>query len=311
MKVLSLVALCSLMVLYSVTDLFAGNRSGTVSDLFLDLPISARIVGLGGADVAVAEGVSSIAYNPAGILSIGNYGFSATYSDWFADISHTFFGAAMRVSGVGSFGMSAIVLSTNDMAVTTPAYPEGTGQYFRASDYAFSVAYAKSISDKFSFGVNAKYITSYLYNNSYGASSFAADIGILYSIPDLGTRLGIAIDNLGTDVKFIQESYKIPTTLAFGAMINLIQQERNKLIGTVQINRPNDANEEYNAGLEYTFDGRFFLRGGYKFGYDAENWTAGFGLKFDLLGVNGAFDYGYDNFKWLPGTNTISFAATL
>ena len=82
-------------------------------------------------------------------------------------------------------------------------------------------------------------------------------------------------------------------------------------ISTAKEFAPYDANEEYNTGLEYTFDGRFFLRGGYKFGYDAENWTAGFGLNFYLLGVNGSFGYGYDNFKWLPGTNTISFAATL
>lgn len=296
---------------FAVTGAQAGNRSGTVSDLFLDLPVSARIVGLGGADVADAEGVSSIAYNPAGILSVSNYGFAATYSSWFADISHSFFGAAMNVSSVGSFGISAIVLSTNDMAVTTPAYPEGTGQYFRASDYAFSVAYARQVSDKFSFGINAKYIASYLYNTSYGANSYAVDVGILYDVPALGAKLGIAIDNLGTDVKFIQESYQIPTVLAFGVMVNIVNQEQNKLVLCMQVNRPSDANEQYNTGLEYTFDGMFFLRGGYKFNYDTENWSAGIGLKFDLLGMDASFGYGYDNFKYLPGTNTVSLEATL
>ncbi len=310
MKQLSTWVFSVALVLSFSTEVFAGNRSGTVSDLFLTMPVSARVVGLANADVATAEGVSSIAYNPAGILSISNYGFSATYSDWFAGISHSFVGAAVNVAGVGSFGISAITLSTNDMQVTTPAYPEGTGQYFRASDYAFSIAFAKQISDKFSFGLNAKYITSYLYNTSYGANAFAVDLGVLYDIPTLRTRLGIAIDNLGTDVKFINESYQIPTTLAFGAMVNLIQQETNKLIASIQVNRPNDANEEYNFGLEYTFEGRFMLRGGYKFGYDTENWAAGFGLNIDLLGVTGTLGYGYDNFKWLPGTHTISFQAT-
>ena len=64
----------------------AGNRAGTVSAQFLKIPTSARAIGMGGAAVAVADGVNSIAYNPAGILSISNIGAGVTYTSWFADI---------------------------------------------------------------------------------------------------------------------------------------------------------------------------------------------------------------------------------
>ncbi len=284
----------------------AGDRSGTVSEQFLKLPVSARAVGMGGAEVAIAEGVASIAYNPAGILSVQGYGFTASYTQWFADINHSFFGVATTVEGIGAIGASVIALSTGDMAVTTPAFPEGTGENFRASDFAFSLALARQISDKFSVGVNVKYIQSYLYNTTYGASSVAFDAGTLYDIPPLGARLGVSISNLGGDVKFINESYSLPTALRFGVLVDLLKEDMNTVQGAFQITRPNDSNELYNVGVEYTFQDTFSARAGYKFAYDAENVTAGFGVKLSLVGIKGSVDYGYNNFRYLPGTHSVS-----
>ena len=67
---------------------FAGNRSGIVAEQFLKIPTDARIVGMGSAMVAIAEGVSSMTYNPSGIMSINGIGFTATHTPWFADIKH-------------------------------------------------------------------------------------------------------------------------------------------------------------------------------------------------------------------------------
>jgi len=282
-----------------------------VSGQFLKIPVSARVVGMGGAQVAIAEGVSSIAYNPAGILSIDQYGFAASYTSWFANIRHSFIGAAANIHSIVSVGASVIMLATDDMAVTTPGHPEGTGEYFRASDYAFSISFARQVSDKFSVGVNAKYITSYLYNTDYNASSIAFDIGTLYDIDVINTRLGVSLTNLGSDIKFINETYSLPTALRFGALFNIWDQPLHKVTATFQITRPNDANEQYNLGVEYVFQQNFALRAGYKFAYDAENWTVGFGAKLSALGLNGRLDYGYNNFKWLTGTHSFSIEVTL
>src|SRR3972149_1030169 len=80
-----------------------------------------------GALAAVAEGVNSMAYNPAGIIAVKNYGFGVTYTQLYADIQHSYIGAVKNIPGVGAVGVSLVMLSTDDMAVTTPAYPEGTG----------------------------------------------------------------------------------------------------------------------------------------------------------------------------------------
>src|ERR1051326_7903193 len=114
----------------------AGDRSGTVSELFLKIGTSARSISMGGAQVAIAEGVSSMAYNPAGIMSVANYGFGATYTAWLADMQHSYAGIVKNVPGLGAIGVSVTLLTTDDIPETTPSAPEGTGSTFRASDYA-------------------------------------------------------------------------------------------------------------------------------------------------------------------------------
>ncbi len=303
-----------LMVLVAASPGQAGDRSGIVSGNFLKIPVNARIVGMGGTSVALIDNASCLAYNPSGMVYVRQaeptssfqYGLSASYTQWIADIKHSFFGAVLNVDGVGAIGLGTAILTTGDMEVTTPAFPDGTGENFRASDYAFILALARQISDKFSVGVSAKYIRSYLYNTEYGASCFAFDAGTIYEIPALRSRLGMSVSNLGSDMKFINEAYSLPTALRFGVLTDVIDEPAHVLKAVFQISRPNDSNEQYNLGAEYTFARNFTLRGGYKFGYDAEDWTAGFGLNFDLSGVRAKLDYGYNNFKWLPGTHSIS-----
>lgn len=285
----------------------AGNRSGTVTGQFLKLSTSARAVAMGGAQVAVASGVNAMAYNPAGILEVANYGFGATYTQLYADIQHSYLGAVKNIPGLGSVGVSVLILTTDDMLVTTPAFPEGTGEKFKASDYAVGVSFARQVTDQFRVGVNAKIIQSYLYNAEVGTGSFAFDIGTLYAIPVLRSHIGVSLTNLGKDLTFVNETYSLPTALRFGVLVDLVRDETNHVVTTLQITRVNDADEQYNLGGEYVFNGMVALRGGWKFAYDQEDITGGFGLKLNSLGIGGTLDYAYNNFKYLPGTHTITF----
>ena len=289
------------------TTMYAGDLSGTVTGQFLKLPLDARAVGMGGAEVAIANGVSSIGFNAAGITSVTDLGVSSSYTQWFADIQYGYLGVVKNIPGLGEIGFSAIRLGTDDMIETTPAYPEGTGRTFTVSDYAFSAVYARQVTEQFSVGVNVKYIQSYLFNQSYGASTFAVDIGTLYDVPDLRTRIGVSLTNIGPDMEFIQETYAIPTALRFGVLVDIYKEEHNSFVTAFQITRLNDANEQYNWGVEYVFDDLLSFRGGYQFNYDAENFTAGFGIKTqNVFGFDGSIDWGYNNFEYLPGTNTLT-----
>jgi len=288
-------------------DVQAGNRSGTVSGQFLKIGLSARAVGMGGAQVAVADGAQSMGYNPAGILSVGNFGFAATYTTWLADIQHSYAAVVKTIPGVGTIGASVILLTTDDIDENTPTFPEGTGRTWRASDFAFSLAYARQVTEQFRVGINGKIIKSYLFNKDLGSNTFAFDIGTLYDIPILRSHIGVSLTNIGKDVQFINEAYSLPTALRFGVLVDLLRDPSNQFVSTFQVTRLNDADEQYNLGGEYTFNSLVALRVGYKFSYDQEDITAGFGLRLNTIGLDGQLDYGFNNFKYLPGTHSFTF----
>lgn len=284
----------------------AGNRSGAVTAQFLKLPISARATAMGNAQVALAEGATSLGYNPAGVLDTKTFAFGGTYNAWFADISHSFFGGVVNLNEWGMVGVGVTILTTDDMIVTTPLFPEGTGELFKASDYAFTFSYARQISEQFGLGLSAKYIKSYLYNSDITSNSIAFDIGSLYDIPVLSTRLGISVTNLGRDLTYLNEPYSLPTALRFGARTTLYQSENHLVYSALQVGRPNDADEQYNVGIEYVFQNMVSFRTGYRFNYDTENWSGGFGVNLAPIGIVGMLDYAYTNYKFLPGTHMFS-----
>lgn len=283
--------------------LLAGNRSGSVSGQFLKIPTSARGAAMGSALVSLAEGAGSIAYNPAGMLSIPGASFSGTYNQWWADISHMFFGVGVNLDYIGTVGVGATILTTNDMPETTPQFPEGTGRYFKSAEVAYTFSYARQISEQFGLGLSVKYIHSNLFNSDIDASSIAFDIGTLYDIEVLRTRLGISVTNLGRDLKYLNEQYSLPTTLRFGARVNVYEEADHRAFAVFQIGRPNDAEEQYNLGAEYTFQDMFSMRAGYRFNYDTENFSGGLGVNLRSLGLPGAIDYSYTNYKYLAGTH--------
>jgi len=305
----ALIVSVAILLVLMVSPVHAGDRSGTVAAQFLKIGLSARAVGMGGAQVAVADGAASLAYNPSGILSVTDYGFAATYTAWFANIQHSYASVVKTIPNIGTVGASFILMATDDIVETTPQYPEGTGQTFRASEYAFSLAFARQVTEQFRLGINAKIIQSYLYNTQIGASSFAVDVGTMYDLPQLKSHIGVSLTNIGKDLQYINETFSLPTALRFGVVLDVLKQadNPNQFVTVFQISRANDTNEQYNLGGEYVYDNTIALRGGYKFAYDQENVTAGFGLRLNTLGLNAMLDYGYNNFSYLPGTHSFTF----
>ena len=305
-KIVSMIVMV-LMVGMVVSESRGGNRSGTVAGQFLKISTSARAMGMGGAQVAIAEGASSLAFYPAGMMSVSNYGVGLTYTKWFADIQHSYMGMVKNIPDVGAVGVSVTMLTTDDMKETTPDHPEGTGRNFKASDYAFGLAFGRQVTDQFRVGVSGKVIKSYLFNADLGSSSFAFDIGTLYNIPILRSRIGVSITNIGKDLKYINETYSIPTALRFGVLVDVLKEANQQFVTTLQITRLNDADEQYNIGTEYVLNDQFALRGGWKFAYDQENVTFGFGAKINTFGFDGKVDYAFNNFRYLPATHSFTF----
>ena len=79
---------------------FAGDFSkvGTAAAQFLKIGVGARAMGLGGSFTALANDVSTLYWNPAGITNLGGFSFAVRHTEWFANISHDFAGVVYPLS---------------------------------------------------------------------------------------------------------------------------------------------------------------------------------------------------------------------
>ena len=110
------------------------------------------------AGVAVANDVSALYWNPAGAVLDKDNGVMFSHSEYLIELKHDFFGAIYHISSSDVVGLSCISLRTDDMPVTTETQPTGTGAYFRYSDFALGLTYARKMTTHFSFGTTVRYV---------------------------------------------------------------------------------------------------------------------------------------------------------
>ncbi len=184
------------------------NRYGTTTANFLEIGVGSRATSMGDAYVAVANDVSSIYWNPAGLSSVSRSSALFTIQPWLVDIDMMFAGGAFVVPNVGVLGLGITHLGYGEMDVTNLEYQNGTGERFGASDMAATFTFSRKIVSWFSFGTSMKYISSKIWHSS--ASAFAVDLGVLVNTnffsftgkDEDGMNIGMSISNYGTRMKY-------------------------------------------------------------------------------------------------------------
>ena len=128
------------------------NRYGTTAANFLEIGVGSRATSMGDAYVAVANDVSSIYWNPAGLASVSNSSALFMVQPWLVEIDMLFAGGAVVVPNVGVIGLGITHLDYGEMDVTNLEYQDGTGERFGASDMAATLTFSRKIVSWFSFG---------------------------------------------------------------------------------------------------------------------------------------------------------------
>jgi hypothetical protein len=177
---------------------FVGVRAAE----FLTIPVGARGIAMGSAYSAVADDISSIWWNPAGLGFLQNRELMLTIVDYTLDLTYSY-GAFASPVGDGQLVIGGFFgyLDIPDMEITTVATPEGTGDYYNAYDFQMGGSVAYNLSDRFTGGLNLKYVHQDMWNN-IGGSAFAVDAGVIYhtELADRNIRFSFNIQNLGTNI---------------------------------------------------------------------------------------------------------------
>ena len=332
------IPIISIMIILSLPlSGFSVSKVGTTAANFLKVGVGARAIGMGGAFVSIANDASAMFWNPAGIALVEGGEAFFNHNEWIADIKFDYAGLVFTLPRVGSIGLNATFLNMGDMERTTEFYPEGTGQLYSAGSYSLGLCFARSLTDRFSIGVNLKYINEHILNSS--ASGFAIDIGTIFITQFNGMRIGANISNFGSKMQMsgrdllVQhdidpqregnndrinanisaDRYDLPLNLQVGISYDLLQNAANNQFWlSVDALHPNDNVESLNIGGEYIFRDLFALRAGYAalgLGESEKGLTLGAGLKIRFLGnVKAKIDYAYESFGRFNNLQKISVA---
>jgi hypothetical protein len=287
------------------------EKVGTFDGQFLKIAVGARAAAMGGAFVGVADDASAVFWNAAGIARIepDKSELSLNHANWPAELSFDQIGYVFHMKKIpGAFAVHARALSMQPMVETTAYEPDpnvGTGRTFDAGMMAAGLTYARSFTDKFSAGVTGSFISEGL--AEFTQQTFAFDVGTLYDVGTMGMKIGMAISNVGSQIKFIDRSARVPAIFRVGTSALLMQRADQKLVGSFEFSHPPDNSERLNVGGEYSFHKYLFLRGGYNINYDSEGLAGGVGFHFPVSVAGMAdLDYAFTDMKDLGGAHRFS-----
>jgi hypothetical protein len=317
---------------------FAQDKVATSAAPFLGINIGGAASALGGAYVSLARDASTIYWNPGAMSRLGRSELSFASTSWFLDTKYNWGAVILNLDGNNAFGVNMAILDYGEENVTTVQAPEGNGLRWSAQDLYAAISYSRNLTDRFSIGGSAKYISQKIYNES--ASGYAVDIGLLYITRFNGMRLGVSISNFGTEMRMQgkdllhpydedpnnlgnngtitsekqTQRWPLPLIYRVGASMDVVKMSQTVLMLTTDVAIPSDNSTIINVGGELSWNQIFFLRAGYKslMRQDTEEGlTAGVGFKYFVpsLGQVG-IDYAFNDYGLLEEIHTwgVSFS---
>ncbi|PSO44532.1 hypothetical protein BRC21_01240 [Candidatus Saccharibacteria bacterium SW_7_54_9] len=313
-------------------DALAQRKAGRNGAVFLEIATGAREAALGSAATSVRGDASHVFWNPAGTVLADDETASATlsYSDWLAGLEYSTLGVGYNTGygtvtiGVEACGISDVT-ANRENGFEEPAIQElvtdnETSDTYNYLDLAISGAYSRTFLDRVSVGATVKYVRESI--DGVSASAVAFDFGTVYEVGVQGWQIGARINNLGTDVKFYNQSNPLPLSFSIGSSFYPVNSDEFRLMLSADAVKPQDSQQLIYGGTEVSFYDLLFLRGGYKFNYSAseddgttargpvetsiENFNVGAGIQQNISDVNLKIDYAYGDVDLLEGTHRIT-----
>jgi hypothetical protein len=297
------------------------EKKAQVGMKFLSNPVSAEAVARGTSGINLTTNSNGIFWNPAltGLITT-TADVSLNYQKWIADITYNSLAASVNFEGIGVFTLSGTIVDYGDLYQTVRSNNdqgyEETGK-FTPSAFQIGIGYAQKVSDRFSYGVNVKFVRQDLGSawistsgdsisdpkfhkelKSYDMNVPAIDIGTYYDFKYKGITFAATLTNISREVKYEQEDFPLPFAVSFGGTIAPLQfffedTKQHNLIVSIESNHPRDFGEKMKYALEYDYMKMIYFRTGYITNVDERGFSAGIGLRKTIANTNFRVDYAY------------------
>jgi hypothetical protein len=231
---------------------------------------------MGGAYTSVADDGTALHWNPAGLTRVEGHRLTLSHVSWLSDAQYQYASYAVP------FGRDAAVgVALQQGSVSWDNTGEGS---FKSGDLVGMVGYGRRVSADIGVGADLKFLSSSL--GDYGASSYAVDLGVLYTVND-ATRVGAAVRNLGPGVTFDSGTDPLPATMTLGGSYLW-----HGVLLSMDLEKVNDLGATTRVGAEYAPVPYLALRGGWIGGDETalSGLTGGVGVNWKK---QWALDYAY------------------
>ncbi len=296
---------------------FTTKKVAQAGFTFLEIGVGARVEGMGAIGSVLTSDPVSIFWNPAGIGTIeSKIAVYAGYTPWFAGITQQNAALTYNLDKFGVFGLGFINMNYGTIHGTEIVGDDvkgfkDTGSVSDVGDMMIGLSYARAITDRLTLGGTVKYVYESLTSN-YSASIIAFDVGTIYDTRYKGIKIAMSAFNVGKQYTYIEETTELPLTFRVGVVADMGQvlgvnlPDGHGWILGLEGNNPRDYSERIHIGTEYIFAKMIALRSGYKFNYDYESFTLGFGIEFKNVRI----DYAFNDFgEYLGNVNRVSLNA--
>ena len=324
-----------LMIIFTFNLLFGVDKAGTTAAKFLSIGVGSNAVGMGGSYTSIADDATAMYWNPAGLSFHQTKEVYFNHSNWIADISFDYSGITIPIDNKSSLGFNITSVTMDEMEVTRYGN-ENTGETFSAADFAFGSTYSMSLTDRFSVGINGKYIQQSISNSH--ARGFALDLGTLFDTP-FGFRLGTSISNFGPKLKMTGDDlligadvdenmegnnesvtstlstdyFDLPLVLRIGISDQFKFGNQHSITFSIDAVSPNDNANYLNAGIKMNIlNGLITLYGGLNsllLANAESEFCFGGGLKIPQILNNAlSINYTHEEMKFLGNSQQISIS---
>jgi len=284
---------------------FEFSKAGTGGFQFLKIGMGAREVAMGEAVAGVSQDANAVFWNPAGLPFVESYQAAFTHNAWIAGSRvDAFVGVFPALSFV--IGVHVMQFAIEEFEETTVDAPDGTGRMVNAGDLNIGLTVSRRFSDRFTLGLQAKYVREEL--DGVAVNNLLFDVGAMYYIGFHHLRLAFVVQHFGADRAYFVEKFRMPLLFRVGAADDVIDTEDLRTTVALDLVHPTDNTEWLNAGAEVTLMKLLALRAGYRFLHEDGQLSFGGGLSgADLLPIDVRIDYAYASFgEALGATHRIS-----
>lgn len=274
---------------------------------FLEVPAGARASALGGAFIAMGEGVEAAFWNPAGLAAVGRIQITGSHDEFFQHLRHDQFAVAGHWWGGGLAGSVRALYSEPIEARDELGNVTGS---FGGHDLELGLAYGRELAAGVRAGVSGQLVRERLADLSTGTFAFGA--GASWEPAGLpALRLGLALDHLGPDATYTFEDgpgqpLPLPAALQGGASYRWGLGGAMRLDAGLETRLTRGRPVVAAIGGELTHPTGAALRLGIRLNDDASSFSVGAGYAMTALRL----DYAFVPYRReLGDTHRVSFTA--